>query len=95
MVPIQYYGGEGGHATESLRSPILLSGIIIVAALSAFVFCGFNGITAVNGEVAGIYDTGVVASFVKENALIVPAVLFALSSALVLRGIFKGESSRR
>ena len=95
MVPMEGYVSEGGHEKMSLRSPILLSGIIIVAALSAYVFCGFNGITSVNGEVAGILDAGVVASFVKENALIVPAVLLALSSALVLRGIFKGESSRR
>ena len=85
---------EGGHVDQSLRSPILLPDITIVAALSAYGFCGFNGRT-VNGEVACIdRDAGVAASSAKENALIVLAVLLALS-ALVLRGVFDGISSRR
>lgn len=92
MVPI--HDCEGEYVERSLRSPILLPDITIVAALSAYGFCGFNGYT-VNGEVACIdRDAGVAASSAKENALIVLAVLLALS-ALVLRGIFDGISSRR
>ena len=190
MVPTSGKDSEGGHEKKSLRSPILLSGIIVVAALSAYVFYGFNGdsfdlsdrkallivtdsmdgdvteykvdsfpehtmvmvkglsdsekqdiqvgdvlsfrqgnilnhhrvvevhtdegyvitkgdnpnitttehveLSSVNGEVVGTnHVLGVVVTFVKENAMIVLAVFFALSAAMILAWVFKGESSRR
>ena len=45
MLPIAKNDSNTGCVTESLRSPILFPDIDIVAALSAYEFCGFDGCT--------------------------------------------------
>ena len=45
MLPIKKDDSNAGRVEKSLRSPILLPEINIVAALSAYEFCGFGGST--------------------------------------------------
>ena len=45
MLPIKKDDSNAGRVEKSLRSPILLPEINIVAALSAYEFCGFDGCT--------------------------------------------------
>ena len=60
MLPIAKNDSNTGCVTESLRSPILFPDIDIVAALSAYEFCGFDGCTfdVSDSQVVPIEATG-------------------------------------